>query len=444
MLKNKIMIVEDEGLTAAYIQDIVESLGYVVTSHEFSGEDAIESAVKGKPDLILMDIKLHGRMDGIETATEILKRMSVPIIYLTANSDKAILERAKITQPYGYVLKPFNSKELQSNIEMALYKHRTECNLKDSAFYDTLTCLPNRALFFDRLGQALKQAKLSRQSLALLMIDLNDFSSINSTMGNKFGEPLLVDAAARLMACVGEADTVARMGEDEFVILLTNIADPNAACDAATKVILSVGKPFYVNETNCALGVSIGISLFPSDGDTLKTLLKEADIAMYRAKEAGKNQYRFFNETCDQMNRDVGFLLDKVCDFVTEHRGAWDHDGWVDLVIDVKRHGIPFSNDVTQYIGVLLETIKKIYASALALPITIDVEKLIPAMCHETLAFIMENDSIWKQDDWNLLLTKIKAHGFKLTEDGNHIIRDLLESINALYVLLCKNCSYGK
>ncbi|MBF0320673.1 MAG: diguanylate cyclase [Nitrospirae bacterium] len=441
MRKNKIMIVEDEGLTAAYIQDILENLGYIVTSHEFSGEDAIEKVIKDEPDLILMDIRLQGQLDGIETASAIHKLTSVPVVYLTAHSDKAILDRAKISQPYGYVLKPFNSKELQSNIEMALYKHRTEKNLTESAYFDQLTGLPNRTLFFDRFEQALKLAKCSHQSMALLMIDLNDFGSINETMGYEVGDKLLADAAGRLTACIREADTVARLGDDEFIMALTNITGPDDVCEIATKVIMSVGKPFYVNETNCSLGVSIGISLFPLDGDSLKTLLKEADLAMYRAKEAGKNQYRFFNETCNVTNRDIGFLIDKVCGFAVVHKGVWDHDGWLDLIIDIKRSGVPFSNDLTQYIGVLLETIKKVYFSAL--PVNSDVGKLIKAMCHDILAFILERDGVWKQSDWDLLLSKIRTHGFELTEAGNNIIRDLLETVNALYILLCKKCTYG-
>lgn len=440
-MPNRIMIVEDEGLTAAYIQDVLENMGYVITSHEFSGEEAIESALKNKPDLILMDIKLQGRMDGIEAANEILKQMSVPIVYLTAHSDKAILERAKITQPYAYVLKPFNSKELQSNIEMALYKHRVEGKLKDAAFYDTLTGLPNRMLFYDRLEQALKQAKRSRQSLAVLMIDLNDFASINNSMGQEFGDRLLVDAATRMTMCVRDSDTVARLGGDEFIVVLTNIASPDDTSEAAIKIILSLGKPFYINSMNCSLGVSVGISLFPDDGDTLTALLKEANAAMYRAKELGKNRYSFFNETCETSFRDIGFLLNKVCSFVITRKGVWDEDSWVDILIDVKRHGVPFSNDIVQYIGALLEAVKKLYVSAL--PSDSNADKIIPELCHNILDFLLERDGVWRQSDWELLVGKIETYGFELTENINNIIRDLIETINALYVLLCKRCSYA-
>ncbi|KWT86734.1 diguanylate cyclase domain-containing protein [Candidatus Magnetominusculus xianensis] len=441
MPKNKIMIVEDEGLTAAYIQDILESVGYVVVAHEFSGEDAIESAMTTEPDLILMDIRLQGRMDGIEAAGEIQKRMSVPIVYLTAHSDKAILDRARITQPYGYVLKPFNSKELHSNIEMALYKHRTEKDLHVSAFYDTLTGLPNRSLFFDRFEQALKQAKRSQQSMALMMIDINAFASINETMGHEVGDQLLVDVASRLRDCIRESDTVARLGDDEFIIMLTGIKDPNDACDVATKIILSVGKPFYINSTNCSLGVSIGISIYPADGDSLKTLLKEADTAMYRAKECGKNRYRFFNETCEMINKDIGFLLDKLVSFVIARKGVWDQDGWVDLLIDIKRRGVPFSTDITRYVGALLESLKKLYVSAL--PVDANVDKIIPILSHEILDFILEHDGVWKQGDWEALLANVQTHGLEMSDDLYNVLRDSLESLNALYVLLCKKCSYN-
>ncbi|MCG6553703.1 MAG: diguanylate cyclase [Candidatus Magnetominusculus sp. LBB02] len=443
MARNKVMIVEDEGLTAAYIQDIVEGLGYVVVAHEYSGEDAVESAVKHAPDLILMDIKLQGRMDGIEASHEIRKRMSVPIVYLTAHSDKAILERAKVSQPYGYVLKPFNSKELQSNIEMALYKHHAERIMKGSVFVDPTTGLPNRDLFFDRFEQALKYAKRGGLSMAVLIIDLRDFGGINEAMGREVGDKLLADVAGRLSACVKDTDTVARLGEDEFIILLTDIENALDACEAATKVVLSVGNPFFVNDTNCSLGVCIGISLYPMDGDSFRTLIKEADVAMYRAKEAGKNQIRFFNETCEDMNKnDIDFFVNKACGFLIARKGIWDNDGWLDLVIDIKQHGVQHSNEIIQYVGVLLETIKKIYV--LQLPVTVNVEILIPSICREILGLIIEKEGVWKQDDWRGLLDKIKGHGFDLTVDGaDHIIRDLLGAVNALYVLLTMKCEHG-
>ncbi|MEO5357951.1 MAG: PAS domain S-box protein [Nitrospirae bacterium YQR-1] len=132
MSKAEIMIVEDEGITARYIQKALETLGYTIKSVEKSGERALKKISEDKPDLVLMDIKLQGNMDGIETAGKIMDNFNIPVVYLTAHSDEAILERAKITEPFGYIIKPFEGRELRSTIEMALQKHRLQSRLKES------------------------------------------------------------------------------------------------------------------------------------------------------------------------------------------------------------------------------------------------------------------------------------------------------------------------
>jgi len=132
MLQKKIMLVEDEMIVAVGMQRRLEKMGYVVLDIVDNGEEAVRKAGELKPDLILMDIVLKGEMDGIEAAQQIHELYDIPIIYLTAYSDEETLERAKITEPFGYVLKPFEDREVQSVIEMALYKHETERKLKES------------------------------------------------------------------------------------------------------------------------------------------------------------------------------------------------------------------------------------------------------------------------------------------------------------------------
>jgi CheY-like chemotaxis protein len=126
MAKSKIMIVEDEWITADDIRMSLQSLGYTVSSVVSSGEEAIQKAEKDKPDLVLMDIMLKGKMDGIEAASQIRSCYNIPIIYLTAYADEKILERARITEPFGYIVKPFVNEDLKIAIEIALYKHRVE------------------------------------------------------------------------------------------------------------------------------------------------------------------------------------------------------------------------------------------------------------------------------------------------------------------------------
>ncbi len=129
MVRSKILIVEDESIVALNIKNRLEGLGYAVVATISSGESAIEAAAKNRPDLVLMDIKLKGKIDGIEAAGQIRSRFQIPVVYLTAYTDDETLNRAKLTEPYGYILKPFESRDLCTTIEIALYKHQMEQQL---------------------------------------------------------------------------------------------------------------------------------------------------------------------------------------------------------------------------------------------------------------------------------------------------------------------------
>ncbi|MFP3975499.1 MAG: response regulator [Dehalococcoidia bacterium] len=126
MSEAKILITEDESITAEDMRRSLHDMGYSVVGVVDSGEEAIEKAEEYEPDLVLMDISLAGEMDGIEAAEQIHSRFNIPVVYLTAYANENTIERAKITEPYGYVIKPFEDRELHSNIQMALYKHRME------------------------------------------------------------------------------------------------------------------------------------------------------------------------------------------------------------------------------------------------------------------------------------------------------------------------------
>ncbi len=130
MRNARVLVVEDESIVAKSIQSRLKSLGYTVPAVVSSGEEAVHKAEETRPDLVLMDIVLKGRMDGIKAAGEIYNRLNIPIVYLTAYSDDNTLERAKLTEPFGYVLKPFQIREIRSAIEIALHKHRVENNLR--------------------------------------------------------------------------------------------------------------------------------------------------------------------------------------------------------------------------------------------------------------------------------------------------------------------------
>lgn len=169
-----------------------------------------------------------------------------------------------------------------------------QVELYRSAHYDRLTGLPNRALFLDRLDQAIRDARRYGRRFGLMFIDLDGFKSVNDTLGHHAGDEVLVQVAIRLNHCLRESDTVARMGGDEFTVILPAVDSPISAHRVAKKIIEALNQPFHASGHAPQVGASIGISLYPEDGTELDILLKKADKAMYQAKKEGKNDYRFY------------------------------------------------------------------------------------------------------------------------------------------------------
>jgi diguanylate cyclase (GGDEF)-like protein/PAS domain S-box-containing protein len=163
------------------------------------------------------------------------------------------------------------------------------------AQHDALTELPNRTLLLDRINQAVARARWHKRIVSVIFIDLDRFKTINDTLGHEIGDLLLQQLAARFNACVREGDTVARFGGDEFVILLDDVANEGDIRSLVKKVLDAIVPTFEVNGHQLYISASIGISLYPSDGEDATTLLKHADVAMYRAKELGKNTYQFYS-----------------------------------------------------------------------------------------------------------------------------------------------------
>ncbi len=168
--------------------------------------------------------------------------------------------------------------------------------LANLAYFDTLTGLPNRFLFHDRLRQGLARARRERGSLALLFLDLDNFKNVNDTLGHAAGDELLVEIARRLRACVREADTVARLGGDEFALLLPDPGGPENTATMAEEITRVLATPCRVQGYDVACGASVGITFYPADGVSAEQLLRNADVAMYRAKDRGRGTFQFFTE----------------------------------------------------------------------------------------------------------------------------------------------------
>jgi len=159
---------------------------------------------------------------------------------------------------------------------------------------DFLTGLPNRALLTDRLAQAIELARRHVKRVALMYIDLDQFKRVNDSLGHTVGDQLLQSVAGRLQDCVRHSDTVSRQGGDEFVVLLTEVEAPQDAALVAEKLIRAIAEPHSVGEHRLLVTVSIGISLFPDDGENVETVLTNADAAMYCAKRNGRNNFQRF------------------------------------------------------------------------------------------------------------------------------------------------------
>ncbi|MDP5238049.1 diguanylate cyclase [Uliginosibacterium sp. 31-16] len=178
---------------------------------------------------------------------------------------------------------------------IVIERHQAEDRLQLMAHSDALTHLPNRLAFHDRLKQALARAERNRGLIALLFLDLDQFKAVNDTLGHSAGDLLLREVSSRLRQCVREVDTVARLGGDEFTLILEQISTPENAVTVAAKIIEALTAPFLLGGQEARVSPSIGIAIYPLDGDNADRLIKHADSAMYRAKEAGGNGYRFFS-----------------------------------------------------------------------------------------------------------------------------------------------------
>ena len=176
----------------------------------------------------------------------------------------------------------------------------TEKQLEYQAYYDALTGLPNRLLFRDRVVNAIAQARRHRRGIAVMYLDLDHFKLVNDGLGHSVGDGLLSEVAARLQGSIRASDTISRLGGDEFTILLNDTNSTDAIFGVARKILQSLANPFRVNAHELFVTASIGISLFPADGEDVETLLKCADSAMYRAKELGRNQAQLFTASMNE------------------------------------------------------------------------------------------------------------------------------------------------
>lgn len=285
MSRAKILIVEDESIIAEDIADSLKALGYSITGIVFSGEEAIQLAGDLQPDLVLMDIRLQGEMDGITAAAEIRSRFQIPIVYLTAYADDHTLQRVNSTKPFGYVVKPFEEKNLHSAIQIALHRHQHDC----------LTNLPNGSLLRERLNQILAEKKAVKNFIPIISLSVDKINRINGTLGHFIGDYVLRIIAEKLTNCEYKFNMVSRLKAAEFAIIIPPIEEKQHGYSICQSILDTISEPIVVDGHELYLTASIGISFYPCDGNNGDELLKNAYKAMYYAQQRGGNNYQFYS-----------------------------------------------------------------------------------------------------------------------------------------------------
>ena len=301
MSQKKILIVEDESIIAEDISDSLISLGYRITGMVYSGEEAIEAAAKFRPDLVLMDVNLQGEIDGITAAAEIRSRFQIPVVYLTAYADENTLRRVNATKPFGYIVKPFEEKNLHTTIQLALHRHE----------YDSLTNLPNRSLLREQLNQVLEKQKELPAMIPVITLSVDRINRINSTLGHDIGDSVLCKVAQRLSNCRENINIVARLEAAEFAIVIQPVTEKQDAAKIAQNILDIVAQPMIIKGSELYLTASIGISLSPSDASDGDQLLKNAYTAMYNSQQQGGNNYQFY--MAKTANSSINIFTQETC-----------------------------------------------------------------------------------------------------------------------------------
>lgn len=310
----KILVIEDEELLRANTVQILE-LEDFITIEANNGWIGIKLAQEHLPDLILCDVMMPG-VDGYGVLAALRQNpatATIPFIFTTAKASKADLRQGMNLGADDYLTKPITADELLSAISTRLEKQvafsqnciaelkQAEEQLHHITHYDNLTNLPNQFLLRERLNQLLLQADCQQKLVPIFLISLEQFNQINSVLGHLAGDLLLKSVAQRLISCLGDNQTIARLQADQFAIALELVKHKQKILNVAQTILNSFSKPFIIEEKEIFITTKIGISLYPLDATDTNTLLKNANIAMCFAKEQKYSNYQFFNQKIDKI-----------------------------------------------------------------------------------------------------------------------------------------------
>ena len=304
ILNASILIVDDQPANVFLLAEMLRDVGYACVASTNDPYEVCALHQKSHYNLILLDLQMPG-MDGFQVM-ECLKQIEMnsylPVLVLTAQPAHKL--RALAAGAKDFVSKPFDRVEVLMRVHNMLevrLLHEAARNhskmLESLALQDPLTGLANRRMLVDRMSMALIHARRNKTAMAVVYLDLDGFKQVNDTLGHGAGDVLLKMVAGRLVSTVREADTVARLGGDEFVIVLWYVSGIDDAANVALKVIEAVSQPYDIEGSTVSITASVGVSLYPVHGKDADTLMKNADMALYDAKHAGKNAYRISGHT---------------------------------------------------------------------------------------------------------------------------------------------------
>ncbi len=292
-----IIVVDDDVVSRTVIRQIFRSHEHRVVEAS-DGAEAVEIFRTTPADCVLMDCSMPG-MDGFTACAAIRQTPrgeKVPILMLTMLETAADVEKAFKSGASDYINKPVNNALLLQRVGRMVAAYRTEQTADYLSSRDQLTGLVNRTQLHERVTQGIAQARRRNSPLALLHIDLDRFRVINESLGESGGNHALQVIAKRLSEYSRSSDTLARVGADEFILLLVDTQGPNEPAAVARRLLDCVNEPFAIDNEEIILSCSIGISMFPNDGEDAATLLKCADAAKLEVKASGKPGYRYYSE----------------------------------------------------------------------------------------------------------------------------------------------------
>ena len=315
--KPRVLIIDDEEQIRNLLIDVLGNS--YQCSDASSAEEALAALAETVPDLVISDIDMGG-MSGLELVPRVHSLSpDTVVMMISGNQDIEFAIEALRVGAYDYITKPIDLRHVEASVERAIkhsqllkekraYKEQLETLLQQRtaevdwlAYYDTITQLPNRTLFEDRLTQAVAIAKASDQSLGVLFISLDQFKKVNDSLGHGPGDVLLREFAERLKSCITDSDTVARFGSDEFALLRTQIDGTNDVIETIGSLSQVLKFAFDLPGHELFATASVGISLFPMDGEDSQTLLKNAGAALYKAKKSGGANYHFFTSDMHEL-----------------------------------------------------------------------------------------------------------------------------------------------